>query len=42
MKTLTFFLVWILLGGLLAAKVSYADETTINYKCHHVLNVMAF
>jgi len=41
MKTLTLFLVGLLLGGLLAAGVSHADETTINYKGQPVPSAMA-
>jgi hypothetical protein len=41
MKTLTLFLFGLLVGGLLAAGVSYADETTINYKGQPVPSAMA-
>jgi hypothetical protein len=41
MKTLTFFLVGLLLGGLLAASMAHADETTINYKGQPVPSAMA-
>jgi hypothetical protein len=41
MKTLTLFLVGILLGGLLAAGVSHAQDTTINYKGQPVPSAMA-
>ena len=41
MKTLTLFLLGILLGGLLAASMAHADETTINYKGQPVPSAMA-
>ena len=41
MKTLTLFLFGLLLGGLLAAGMAYADETTINYKGQPVPSAMA-
>lgn len=41
MKTLALFLFGLLVGGLLAAGVSYADETTINYKGQPVPSAMA-
>jgi hypothetical protein len=41
MKTITLFLVEILLGGLLAAGVSHAADTTINYKGQPVPSAMA-
>lgn len=41
MKTLTLFLLGLLLGGLLAAGMAYADETTINYKGQPVPSAMA-
>ena len=41
MKTLTLFLVGILLGGLLAAGVSHAADTTISYKGQPVPSAMA-
>jgi hypothetical protein len=41
MKTLTLFLFGLLVGGLLAAGVSYADETTINYKGQPVSSAVA-
>ena len=41
MKTLTLFLFGLLIGGLLAAGVSYADETTINYKGQPVSSAIA-
>jgi hypothetical protein len=41
MKTLTLFLFGLLVGGLLAAGVSYADETTINYKGQPVPSAVA-
>jgi len=41
MKTLTLFLVGLLLGGLLAAGVSHAQDTNINYKGQPVPSAMA-
>jgi hypothetical protein len=41
LKTLTLFLVGILLGGLLAAGVSHAADTTISYKGQPVPSAMA-
>ena len=41
MKTLTLFLLGLLLGGLLAAGMAYADETTINYKGQPVSSAVA-
>jgi hypothetical protein len=41
MKTLTFLLIGVLLGGLLAAGVSHADDTTISYKGQPVPSAMA-
>ena len=41
MRNLTYFLVGLLLGGLLAAGSAYADETTINYKGQPVSPAMA-
>ena len=41
MKTLTLFLLGLLLGGLLAAGMAYADETTINYKGQPVSSAIA-
>lgn len=41
MKTLALFLLGLLLGGLLAAGMAYADETTINYKGQPVASAMA-
>jgi hypothetical protein len=41
MKTLTLFLVGLLLGGLLAVKISHAQDTTINYKGQPVPSAMA-
>ena len=41
MKTLSLFLVGLLLGGLLAAGVSYADETVIKYSGQPVASAMA-
>jgi hypothetical protein len=41
MKTATLFLVGLLLGGLLAVGVSYAQDTTINYKGQPVPSAMA-
>ena len=41
MKTLTLFLIGLLLGGLLAVGVSHAQDTTINYKGQPVPSAMA-
>lgn len=41
MKTLTLFLLGLLIGGLLAAGVSHAADTTINYKGQPVPSAMA-
>ena len=41
MKTLTLFVLGILLGGLLAAGVSHAADTTISYKGQPVPSAMA-
>jgi hypothetical protein len=41
MKTLVLFLLGLLLGGLLAAGMAYADETTINYKGQPVSSAVA-
>jgi hypothetical protein len=41
MKTLTLFILGLLLGGLLAAGVSYAADTTISYKGQPVPSAMA-
>lgn len=41
MKTITLFLLGLLLGGLLAAGVSHAADTTINYKGQPVPSAMA-
>ena len=41
MKNLTLFLLGLLLGGLLAAGMAYADETTINYKGQPVSSAVA-
>ena len=41
MKTLTFFLVGLLIGGLLAAELAHAEDTTINYKGQPVPSAMA-
>jgi hypothetical protein len=41
MKTLLLFFIGLLLGGLLAAEVSHAQDTTINYKGQPVPSAMA-
>lgn len=41
MKTIAYFLLGLMIGGLLAAGISYADETTINYKGQPVPAAMA-
>jgi hypothetical protein len=41
MKTLTLFILGLLLGGLLAAEVSHAADTTISYKGQPVPSAMA-
>jgi hypothetical protein len=41
MKTITLFIVGLLLGGLLAVGVSRAEDTTINYKGQPVPSAMA-
>jgi hypothetical protein len=41
MRTLTYLLVGLLLGGLLAGSMAHADDTTINYKGQPVSSAMA-
>jgi len=41
MKTLTLFIVGLVLGGLLAASLAHAEDTTINYKGQPVPSAMA-
>lgn len=41
MKTLVLFLLGLLLGGLLAANLAHAEDTTINYKGQPVPSAMA-
>lgn len=41
MRTLTYFLIGLFIGGLAAYKLSYAEDTTINYKGQPVPSAMA-